>query len=487
MSTQAVASWSLRQRMLMIALCSTLLAWIVGAGAMYWTAMVQNEQLHDARQAELAHALMRFADHELLEMRGDGIIGPGGLVDEETTAALQGRYRYQIWSHDGQLLLRSANASGEVALGQHGKTGFQAKQIDGRSAYVYVHQAASGQMAIHIAEFESDRDSVLVSTLAGPVISFFCAVVLLLSLIGWFLAKALQPAAETARQLVLRGPTELKPLAIEGLPQELVPIHEAINALFGRIGAAMARERDFSAVAAHELRTPLAALRLHAQIARRTDDPAVRAEALAGLQASVDRCAHFVDQLLTLSRVEGTVGDPRVETIEVPLLVADVIDDMAVEAHKRKVQLIADVDEEAVLLGRRFGVQTMLRNLVSNAIRHVPQGGQIVIAGKMGEHGGAEIIVDDSGSGIPPEERERVFDRFRRLRDDGTGIGLGLSIVRTVAESHKAAVQLLDSPLGGLRVQVRFPAAESAAANPAPAGTGRAPEPLASTTAVAGA
>ncbi|MEX8518247.1 MAG: sensor histidine kinase [Leptothrix sp. (in: b-proteobacteria)] len=449
-------SGSLKRRMLLIALCSTLLAWVVGAAAMYWSAIGQNDQLHDERLAELAHTLLRFADHELLELRGDGVIGPGGIVDEETTTALQGRYRYQIWSNEGQILLRSANASPDQPLGQQGKHGFDHVQIDGRETCVYVHQANSGQMAIHVAEFEDERASVLVGTLAGPVMSFFVAVLVLLSLIGWFLAKALQPAAEIARQLVLRGPTELTPLSMGGLPQELVPIHEAINALFGRIGAAMARERDFSSVAAHELRTPLAALRLHAQIAQRTTDPAVRAEALGGLQASVDRCAHFVDQLLTLARVEGQPVDARVEPIDLPQLVSDVIDDLAVEANRRKVQIISQVDDTAGLVGRRFGVQTMLRNLVSNAIRHVPPGGHISIASEVGEQG-VSLIVDDSGCGIPAAERERVFDRFRRLHDDGTGIGLGLSIVRTVAEAHRAVVKLLDSPLGGLRVQIQFP------------------------------
>jgi signal transduction histidine kinase len=451
-------SWSLKQRMLVIALCSTLLAWIVGTGAMYWSALEQNDQLHDARMAELAHTLLRFADHELLELRGDGVIGPGGIVDEETTAALQGRYRYQIWSNDGQILLRSANASPDKPLGQQTKPGFDHITLDDQEACTYVYQANSGQMAIHVAELEKDRSSVLVGTLAGPVLSFLAAVILMLSMIGWSLARALKPAAETARQLVLRGPTDLTPLATNDMPQELVPIHEAINALFGRIGAAMARERDFSAVAAHELRTPLAALRLHAQIAQRTDDPAVRAEALGGLQASVDRCAHFVDQLLTLARVEGQPIDAKVVQIEVPQLISDVIDDLAVEAQRRKVQIIANVDEEARIVGRRFGVQTMLRNLVSNALRHVPPGGQITISSETGAQG-VSLIVDDSGCGIPAAERERVFDRFRRLHDDGTGIGLGLSIVRSVADAHRAAVQLLDSPLGGLRVQIQFPAA----------------------------
>ncbi|MFM2058396.1 MAG: hypothetical protein RLY71_2781 [Pseudomonadota bacterium] len=449
-------SWSLKQRMLVIALCSTLLAWLVGTAAMYWSALEQNNQLHDARMAELAHTLLRFADHELLELRGDGVIGPGGIVDEETTAALQGRYRYQIWSNDGQILLRSANASPDKALGQQTKPGFDHIVLDGAEACTYVYKSNSGQMAIHVAELEDDRTSVLVGTLAGPVLSFLVAVVIMLSMIGWSLARALKPAAETARQLVLRGPTDLTPLATNDMPQELVPIHEAINALFGRIGAAMARERDFSAVAAHELRTPLAALRLHAQIAHRTDDPAVRAEALGGLQASVDRCAHFVDQLLTLARVEGQPIDAKVVEIDVPQLVSDVIDDLAVEAQRRKVQIISNVDDTSIV-GRRFGVQTMLRNLVSNALRHVPPGGQITISSEVGAQG-VSLIVDDSGCGIPAAERERVFDRFRRLHDDGTGIGLGLSIVRSVADAHRAVVQLLDSPLGGLRVLIQFPA-----------------------------
>jgi signal transduction histidine kinase len=261
--------------------------------------------------------------------------------------------------------------------------------------------------------------------------------------------------SDTASQLVNRRPTELAPIHVDSMPLEMKPMIDAINGLFGRIQAAMMRERDFSAVTAHELRTPLAALRLHAQIAERAEDPAIRKEALGGMKASVDRCSHFVDQLLSMARVEGEPQDAPTERVNVDQLVNEVISDLSLEATRRDVQLHARVDAD-FMRGRRFGIQTLLRNLVGNAIRHVPAGRSVEIAA-YSDGKSVTLCVDDAGCGIPPEKRSVVFDRFRRLRDDGSGIGLGLAIVRRVADAHGATIELGDSHLGGLRVRVHFP------------------------------
>jgi two-component system OmpR family sensor kinase/two-component system sensor histidine kinase QseC len=446
--------WSLRRRLLLMAVGSMLAAWMIGAVAMYWSAARQNERLHDDRLVELARTVMAFADHELDEMGGDASNGLNVRVDQETSGALQDRYRYQIWSTSGKLLLRSANAP-VTPLGPTSKGGFDHNHIDGREACVYVLKAPSGAYEIHVADMEDQRSAALAESLTGPLVAFCMAIVVMVGLIGGLMTRVLQPLSLTAQQLVRRRPTELEPLQLNSMPLEMRPMIDAINGLFSRIQAAMARERDFSAVTAHELRTPLAALRLHAQIAQRADDPEIRKEALAGLKGSVDRCSHFVDQLLSMARVEGEPKDAPMERVDVQHLVAEVIGDLSIEADRREVQLVPAVRIDE-MSGRRFGVQTLLRNLVANAIRHVPAGGKVEISAQA-EGDQVTLRVDDAGCGIPPEKRAMVFDRFRRLRDDGSGIGLGLNIVRRVADAHGATIELSDSHLGGLRVEVRFP------------------------------
>jgi two-component system OmpR family sensor kinase/two-component system sensor histidine kinase QseC len=453
--------WSLRRRLLLMAVGSMLAAWLIGAVAMYWSAARQNERLHDDRLVELARTVMAFADHELDEMGGDASNGLNVRVDQETSGALQDRYRYQIWSTTGKLLLRSANAPA-TPLGRATKSGFDHDFIDGREACVYVLKAPSGAYEIHVADMEDQRSAALAESLTGPLVAFCMAIVVMVGLIGGLMTRVLHPLSDTANQLVHRRPTELEPIQVASMPLEMRPMIDAINGLFGRIQAAMARERDFSAVTAHELRTPLAALRLHAQIALRADDPEIRKEALNGLKGSVDRCAHFVDQLLAMARVEGDPQDAPHEVVKIDQLISEVICDLALEAKRRDVRLQPSVNVE-LMRGRRFGIQTLLRNLVGNAIRHVPAGGRVEITA----HADADFVtlcVDDAGCGIPPEKRAIVFDRFRRLRDDGSGIGLGLAIVRRVADAHGASIELGDSHLGGLRVEVRFPVAFSARA-----------------------
>ncbi len=447
--------WSMRTRMLSIVLLSTFLAGLIGVVAMYWSASVENERMHDEHLAELAQTVLRFAEHELLESMPAGGIPDGGIVDVESTATVGTRFIYQIWSQDGRLLLRSHNAP-MAPLAHLGRSGFSEGTFNGEPVITFVSQGSSNALEVQVADRVEQRKDVVISSLAAPVGVFQGAVLIVLMLAWRAMAKAVAPMTETASQLVSRSPTDLTPLDVADMPVELRPIVEAINALFARIHSALIHERDFSAMAAHELRTPLAALRLYAQVAARAGDDAIRAEALGNLLQNVDRCSHFVDQLLALARAESAPELAQMAEIDLEGVAVDVIDDVAFEADRRQTELQLNVQARQ-MVGRRVAVQTMLRNLVANAIRYSPQGGEVHISTLEDEAGAVCLIVDDNGPGIPEAERERVFDRFRRLSDDGRGFGLGLAIVRAVADAHRAVIELSTSPLGGLRVQVRFP------------------------------
>jgi two-component system OmpR family sensor kinase/two-component system sensor histidine kinase QseC len=208
--------------------------------------------------------------------------------------------------------------------------------------------------------------------------------------------------------------------------------------------------------AAHELRSPLTALKLQLQLLRRAPDDAAREEALAALSAGIERATRLVEQLLALARSEP--GAPAVEMLPLDLseAVRQAMADAVPLALARGVELELFANDSVQVRGDRTSLTALVRNLVDNAVRYSPKGARVELR-VLVDQGSPTIHVDDAGPGIPPSERERVFDRFyRRASNDEQGSGLGLAIVKGVAARHGAQVSLSDSPLGGLRVSVRF-------------------------------
>jgi signal transduction histidine kinase len=224
-----------------------------------------------------------------------------------------------------------------------------------------------------------------------------------------------------------------------------------------RLGHAFDGQRAFVADAAHELRSPLTALKLQAQLVRRAPDEAARAAAIDALVAGVDRATRLVEQLLTLARQEPGAAATPLQNVVLAPLARQVLADAAPLAQARGSTLALQADEQATLQGDPAALAVLLRNLVDNALRYTPAGGRVEVA-VVRDGAAVQLRVDDSGPGIPAAERERVFERFVRGSSAApeTGSGLGLAIVRSIALRHGAMLRLMDSPLGGLRVQLRF-------------------------------
>jgi two-component system OmpR family sensor kinase len=262
-------------------------------------------------------------------------------------------------------------------------------------------------------------------------------------------------------QVASRQADDLSPVSESGVPDEVQPLVQELNLLFGRVRTAFDAQQNFVADAAHELRTPLAALRLQAQSLDRADNPETRKVAVARLTAGIDRATRLVEQLLVLARQEASAaGGVTRQPVELAELARRTVAEMAGVAQARGVDLGLQQADAGAVQGQPDALNILMRNLVDNAVKYTPEGGTVDIAVRA-ESGAVRLTVEDSGPGIPPDERERVFDRFYRIAgSDAKGSGLGLAIIKSIAERHGAKLELGTSErLGGLSATVTFPLA----------------------------
>jgi two-component system OmpR family sensor kinase len=277
----------------------------------------------------------------------------------------------------------------------------------------------------------------------------------------WFgVGRGLSPLDSMSRALGKRRPDALAPLAERGLPDELKPLAASVNALLARLDAALGAQRRFTADAAHELRTPLAALKLQLDVARRVGDDPARTAAYDDLDEGVARASHLVDQLLTLARVEPEALAAHAADCDLVALAKEAIVARGALAAAKRIDLGLARESPATVRGDAASLAILLSNLLDNALRYTPEGGRVDVFVERGDEGTAILTVADTGPGIPADERERVFDRcYRGVGAGATGSGLGLSIVKRIADAHGATLAL-DAPAEGtgLVASVRFPA-----------------------------
>jgi two-component system OmpR family sensor kinase len=284
------------------------------------------------------------------------------------------------------------------------------------------------------------------------------------ALLWWIVGRALRPLDELGGELAQRQPGTLAPLAVGALPAEVRPMVEALNGLLARLQAAFEQQRALTADAAHALRTPLAAVTLQAQLARRAPEGSARDAALQKLEAGVKRASQLVAQLLALARLEPDAARQPAAPLDLAQLAREVADELAALAQGAQIALRLALPAAAPALGHEAALHMAITNLLDNALRSTPAGGEVELS-LQEDPSGWRLAVSDSGTGLAADERERVFDRFYRGRDSrAPGSGLGLAIVREVARLHGGATFISEGPGGrGLTVGFRLPAAPAGA------------------------
>jgi signal transduction histidine kinase len=286
---------------------------------------------------------------------------------------------------------------------------------------------------------------------------------LMAAAVAWIVGRGLRPLKRVTAEVQQRDVHSLAPIAAADLPQEVAPLIAELNRLLVRLAEAFDAQRAFVADAAHELRSPLTALKLQLQLLARAPDDAARDEARHKLGAAIERSMHLVEQMLTLARSESEGSRSPMQ----PLALDEAVRSGMADAHTLAVAHGTDVSLDAphrvMVHGDADALRVLVRNLLDNAIRYAPANGSVRARVFLEAAGAATLEVDDSGPGIPSAERERAFDRFYRgAGSPEGGSGLGLAIVKAIAGRHGAAVTLGESPLGGLRVAVSFPAPQQA-------------------------
>ncbi len=279
-----------------------------------------------------------------------------------------------------------------------------------------------------------------------------------MGLVVWFgVGAGLRPLYRIAADIQRRHPGALEPVPTDNLPAEITPLVRALNELLARLAQTLDHQRQFIADAAHELRTPLTAVRLQAELARQATDADACAETLRDLGAGLERATHLVEQLLAMARLDAHPAAGRREAVDLLALAKTVVAEQAAIAEARGLDLGLLPGESVAVSGDPAELRTLLDNLVDNALRYTPGGGRVDVEVYRVE-AEAVLAVRDTGPGIPPAERERVFDRFYRGAHAATpGSGLGLAIVKRIADRHGAHIRLSQPEAGpGLRITVHF-------------------------------
>jgi two-component system OmpR family sensor kinase len=296
---------------------------------------------------------------------------------------------------------------------------------------------------------------------------------LLMLAVAWVIRRSLAPVQRMRRQVASRTADDLSPLETRGLPDEVRPLVQELNLLFDRVQRAFEAQKSFVADAAHELRSPLTALKLQLHLLRQAQPGPQREASLEDLAHGIERASRLVEQLLLLARNEPDAPAQSMQALDLDELVRREIASLAPMARLKRtdVELLSSGPLE--IQGHAPSLASLVRNLVENAIQHSPAAARVQVQLNRAEDANGSmaptLVVEDSGPGIPAHERERAFDRFyRRAGTDVPGSGLGLAIVRAVAQRHQAQLGLDASALGGLRVTVRFgvPAAAQSASGP---------------------
>lgn len=429
---------SIRARLSVYLLLAAVFTALVVGVITYRYTLKQNEELFDYQLRQIA-----------LSLRDQGLITRSGLNYSVGDDGMEVVVR--IWTAGGTMLYLSHPGN---PLPDRITLGFSDLDTPDRRWRVY--GLAARDRIIQVAQpLDLRRDLATAAALRSltPLLAFAPLMALL---IWWLVKSSLSSLQRLANDVARRDARTLDEVSIHGVPSEIAPLVTALNSLLVRLRQAFSSQRAFVADAAHELRSPLTALKLQLQLLGRAQSPPERTQALDDLNAGVDRATHLIEQLLTAARTDPRDATVSLQPTDLAELARRTVAEMFALARARGTEIGLDAPEHMMIAGDAAALRILIRNLLDNAIRYTPEQGRIEIGIRTdGEN--AVLIIEDSGPGIAEQDRERVFDRFyRREQDEQTGSGLGLAIVKNIVEQHNGAIDIGKSKFGGLKISIAF-------------------------------
>ena len=416
---------SLQRRLLVYLLLCAPLVW---AGGLLVTARQMRHEVNEMFDT----GIIRMADQLQALLAGAGT--PGESKPPSSGEADLREFAVAIWDDQGRRLLTDREGARLPRLPE--AAGFVGLTLEGQPWRVFYLQSPHGEWLIATGQLENERDEVVEDLVIGQLAPWLAALPVLLIAMAWAVRQALAPLRALAAELRARDADQLGPLPLGRAPVELRPLLAAANGLFARIAAARERERRFTADAAHELRTPLAALRAHWDVLRAAGDAEQRRHAEQQIGVGLARMDRLVSQMLALARLEGTEQLPRRVAIAWPTLVEQAMSDVLALAERRGIELGCDWPADGAppfpLEGDPDLVAVLLRNLLDNAVRYAPERSVVALRFTSGS-----LAVENPGPPLTDETRSRLGERFHR--DEGqaeNGSGLGISIARRIAALH---------------------------------------------------
>lgn len=437
---------SLRQRLTITLLATVAAVWLATAAYTYFDARHEIDRLLDGHLAQSAALILAQASGDELEE-----------IELEHLPGMHERARrvaVQVWERGRELRLRSASAPSTRLSGE--EEGFSTTRIDGRTWRVFSGWDAKRRVLVQVGERDEARREIATEIARNLLVPLLVALPLLGLFAWWNIGRAVSPLATLGREMENRKDDDLRPVEMAAAPSEVRPLVAGLNDLFARVERLLEGERRFTADAAHELRTPLAALKTQAQVAKGAGNDESRQRALDQVIAGCDRASRLVDQLLTLARLEAAGSAGLDAKCDLAALAAAAVADAAPNAVARGTEIEFSGEGSVTVAGDAGLLAILLRNLVDNAVRYGGSGGPVSV--RVGVDEGRPVLeVRDRGSGVSEADLARLGERFHRVLGTGeTGSGLGLSIVKRIATLHRATMEFAARE-PGLRAVVRFP------------------------------
>ncbi|WP_313824420.1 quorum sensing histidine kinase QseC [Leclercia sp.] len=440
---------SLKLRLTLLFLVLSLTAWFAASLVAWQQTSEKLDKLFDTQQMLFAKRLLTMDLDEIRapeRMREVPKKAKHGHLDDDALA-------FAIYTPDGKMVLNDGENGREIPY-HYRREGFDNGQLnDDNDDWRFLWLTApDGKYRVVVGQEREYRQEMALDVVRSQLTPWLVALPAMLLVLIVLLSRELWPLKKLAQTLRARSPDATDQLPTHGVPAEVSPLVEALNQLFARTGEMMARERRFTSDAAHELRSPLTALKVQTDVAQLSlDDPQAQAKALNQLHAGIDRASRLVEQLLTLSRLDSLENLDDVEPLKLADLLQSAVMDIYHPAQQAGIEIRLHIhDPQVTRTGQQLLLSLLVRNLLDNAVRYSPRGSVVEVT--LDTH---SFTVRDTGPGIAPEALARIGERFYRPPgQDQTGSGLGLSIVKRIATLHRMQVSLRNGQDGGFEVRI---------------------------------